>query len=113
MPGNAIQARRAASATLQASTVDLVYLTEGGFGVQVINDTGGASPIYFTVSAPGGACTAPTVAASTGTVGVFCAAAAGIPVSVRHSGQFGSIVQLISSGTPSYTVSVVGSQFNG
>jgi hypothetical protein len=112
MPGNSISARRTAAATLQASTVDLVYLTEGGFGVQVINDTG-ASPIYFTVSAPGGACTAPTVAASTGTVGVFCAAAAGIPVNVRHDGMFGSIVQLISSGTPSYVVSVVGNQING
>lgn len=108
MAGNAISARLVASATLQASTVDLVYLTEGGHGVQVINNTGATAPIYFTVGAPGGPNPAPTVAASTGTVGVYCAAAAGIPVTAVHAGEYGSIVQLISSGTPSYTVSVVG-----
>jgi hypothetical protein len=110
MAGNSITARRVASATLQASTVDLVYLTEGGFAVTVTNDSGTA-PIYWTVDHPGGVCTAPTVAASTGTVGLWCSAASpGAQSTARHSGQFGSIVQLISSGTPSYTVNVSGNQ---
>ena len=112
MAGNSNQGQRSVSATLQASTVDLVWLTDPGFGVQVTNDTGSAD-IYFTVSHPGGPCPVPTVAASTGAQNVFCAAsAAGITTVVRHSAQFGSIVQLISSGTPAYTVSVVGNQVN-
>lgn len=112
MAGNSIRTKRVASATLQASTVDLVWLTDPGFGVSVTNDSGSAA-IYWTVDAPGGACTPPTVAASTGTVGVFCSAASpGATAVTRTSGQFGTIVQLISSGTPSYTVAVTGSQVN-
>ena len=112
MAGNSNQASRSVSATLAASTVDLVWLTAPGFGVQVTNDSGSAD-IYFTVDAPGGPCPAPSVAASTGAQNQFCAAsAAGATTVVRSPAQFGSIVQLISSGTPSYTVSVVGNQVN-
>ena len=112
MSGNSNQAARSVSATLQSSTVDLVWLTDPGFGVSVTN-TSGSSDIYFTVDAPGGPCLPPTVAASTGAQNVFCAAsAAGVETVVRSPAQFGSIVQLISSGTPAYTVSVVGNQVN-
>ena len=113
MAGNSNQGSRSVSATLQASTVDLVWLTDPGFGVSVENISG-SSPIYWTVSRQGGPCPVPSVAASTGTVNTFCTAASpGAVTSVRHAGQFGSIVQLISSGTPSYNVSIVGNQING
>ena len=112
MAGNSNQGSRSVSATLQASTVDLVWLTDPGFGVSVENISG-SSPIYWTVDHPGGPCTAPSVAASTGTQNVFCSAASpGAVTTVRHAGQFGSIVQLISSGTPSYTVAGTGNQVN-
>ena len=112
MAGNSNQASRSVSATLQASTVDLVWLTDPGFAVAVQNDSGSAA-IYWTVSHPGGPCPVPSVAASTGTVNTFCSAASpGAVTTVRHAGQFGSIVQLISSGTPSYTVAVTGNQVN-
>ena len=113
MAGNSNIASRSISATLVASTVDLVVLTDGGFGVQVEN-VSGTAPIYFSVSHPGGSCTVPSVAASTGSQNFFCAAAvAGAQTNVRHPGQFGSVVQLISTGTPSYTVSVTGSRVSG
>jgi hypothetical protein len=101
--------KRVVSGTLVASTVDLVYLTAPGQGVEVVNLTG-TSPIYFTVSHPGGSAPKPTVA---GTDGVFCAASvAGARMQVRHDGMYGSIVQLISAGTPQYQVSVSSSRLN-
>lgn len=97
--------RRVYSSTLTASTVDLVVLTEGGYGVEVINTTGTA-PIWFTISEQGGACPVPTIG---GTTGEFCAASvAGYSMKVRHEGLFGSVIQLISAGTPTYTVSTLG-----
>lgn len=99
--------RRVYSGTLTSDTVDIVLLTEGGYGVQVVNTTGTA-PIWFTVSTPGGPCPIPTVGGSSGE---FCAASVtGATVPVRASVQFGALVQLISSGTPTYTVSLVGNQ---
>jgi hypothetical protein len=106
MAGAQTAATRVASGTLQANTVDLVHLSAGGFGVQVYNDNATA-PIWFTVSHPGGDCSLPTIAG----VDTFCAASvSGTSVKVRHTAQYGSIVQLISSGTPSYTVAVLGNQ---
>ena len=100
---NSISARRVASATLTASAVDLIYLSDPGNSIRVTNLTG-TSPIYFTVSHPGGAAPVPTVG---GQSGVFCAASvAGTTVAVRHNGMYGSIVQLISAGTPQYQVEV-------
>ena len=63
------------------------------------------STIFFTVSEPGGPCPVPTVN------GVNCyavASVAGAQTAVRHYGRYGSVVQLISTGTPTYSV-VVGS----
>jgi hypothetical protein len=107
MAGNSLAAARTASGTLTASTVDLVFLTGIGNGVSVTN-VNGSAPIYFTVDTPGGACKPPTTyAASVGSVGVFCAASViGQTVSTKLDAQSGAIVQLISSGTPTYTVAL-------
>ena len=105
MAGNEISGRKVVTATLTANTVDLVFLTGAGQAVQVINQTGTA-PIWFTVSHPGGNAVTPTVN------GVSCygvASVAGQTTSVRHDGLYGSFIQLISTGTPTYTV-VVGSK---
>jgi len=99
---------RIVTKTLAANTVDLVYLSSPGMAIQVTNQTGTA-PIWFTVSHPGGNATAPTVG------GAACfgvASVAGQSTSVRHDGMYGSIVQLISAGTPTYTVTVNSKQVN-
>ena len=110
MAANQIQARRVATATsASVGTVDLIVLTDPGFGVDVINLTGNA-PIWFTVSQPGGPCPAPTVGGSSGE---FCVASvAGAHVTVHHAGQFGSVVQLIASGSTTYSVAVTGRTTN-
>ena len=109
MAGNNTAGTRVVSNTLSGSTVDLVYLSDPGYGVNVENVSQTAN-IWFTVSHPGCPCPAPTIGAS---VGAFCAGSVGATsINVRHAGQFGSIVQLISSGTPTYTVSVIGNQAN-
>jgi len=106
---NSISAPRVASATLAANAVDLVFLTQGGSGVAVTNVSGSA-PIWFTVDAPGGACKPPTVGAS---VGAFCSSSvAGQTINARMDAQFGAIVQLISTGTPQYTVALLGKEAN-
>jgi hypothetical protein len=95
------------SSALTASTTDLVVLTGGGYGVQVTNVTRTAD-IWFTVSQRGGPCPVPTVA---GNSGEFCAASVGnVTQNVRADVQFGAVVQLISTGTPTYTVSLLGQQ---
>lgn len=97
-------AKRSVNGTLQSNTVDLAVLTDAGFSIRVTNISGTA-PIWFTVSEPGGHNTVPAI----GGQNEFCAASvAGNAVNVRHAGQFGSVVQLISSGTPTYTVEVQG-----
>lgn len=101
--------RRVFSSTLTANTPDLVLLTEGGYGVQVENITGNG-PLWFTVSTQGGRCPVPTVGASVGAFSI--AAVAGASQNVRHDGQFGSIVQIISSASVQYAVSVLGNQAN-
>ena len=85
-----------------AGVVDLVYLTNPGMGVKVTN-VSGTAPIWFTVSHPGGDCPIP-VGGGTGCYSV--ASVAGTSTTVRHDGQFGTVVQLISSGTPAYAVEV-------
>ncbi len=91
-----------------AGVVDLAVLTAAGAGVSVTNNNGTA-PIWFTVSEPGGACPLPTG----GGANCYCVGSvAGATVQVRHDGQFGSIVQLVSSGTPNYTVAVLGNRAN-
>lgn len=99
---------RSVSAQLTPNVADLVSLTDPGAGVSITNDTGG-SLIWFTVSHPGGPCPVPTLS------GVNSSCAASIPgstVNLRHPGKAGSIVQLISSGAPTYTVTVTGNQIN-
>lgn len=95
-------ARRVATETLSANTVDLVLLTDPAQSVEVTNVTGTA-PIYFTVSKPGGDCPVPTV---NGQSCYAVASVAGQSMFVRHDGMYGSVVQLISAGTPQYTVQI-------
>ena len=84
---------------------DLVVLTAGGFSVKVTNISGSA-PLFWTVSHQGGSCPVPT---TSGGPGVYVTAgAAGSSTNARHSGQFGSVVQVVSTGTTSYTVEVQG-----
>ena len=111
--GNQIISARVASATASVGVVDLIVLTDAGFGVEITNVSGSA-PLWFTVSHPGGPCPVPVVAsASVNASNQYCAgAAAGTRVPVRHAGQFGSVVQLISSGTPEYVVEVTGARVN-
>ena len=107
--GNQIQARRVATGAASVSTVDLVVLTDGGSGVEVTNLTGTAA-LWFTVSQPGGPCPVPTVGGSSGE---FCVASvAGAHVTVHHAGQFGSVVQLIASGSTTYSVAITGRTTN-
>ena len=99
---------RIVTKTLAANVVDLVFLKSPGMAIQVTNQTGTA-PIWFTVSHPGGNAVTPTIN------GVSCfgvASVAGQSTSVRHDGMYGSIVQLISTGTPTYTVTVNSKQVN-
>ena len=108
MSANSIQAKRTATATIAASTVDLIVLTDPGEAVRVIN-VSGAAPIYFTVSVPGGPCPVPAIN------GVNTFVAAGSPgetVSIRHDGMYGSVIQLISASVGQYTVSVGSRQVN-
>jgi hypothetical protein len=108
MAGNQLSAKRVVSATLTASTVDFIFLTESAQAIQVTNLTGTA-PIYFTVSHPGGSAPVPTIGGN----GCYCAASvAGAAVPVRHDGMYGTIVQLISTGTPTYSVEVASRQVN-
>ena len=81
---------------------DLVVLTQPCASIRVTNISG-AAPLWFTVSAPGGACPVPT---SGGTNNFAVAPAANAFTSVRHDGMFGSVVQVVSSGTTSYMVEV-------
>lgn len=102
---NSTSAAQVVTQTLSANAADLVLLTAPASSIVVTNETGTA-PIYFTVSEPGGPCPVPTV----GGVNCYCAASvAGAQVAVRHYGTYGAVVQLISSGTPTYSV-VVGSK---
>ena len=104
-----ISSRRVASGTLNGANVDLVFLTDPGFGVEVTNISGNGN-IWFTVSEPGGPCPVPTVG---GTSSEWCVASVGnTSQKVRHSGQFGSIVQLISSASVTYAVSITGARIN-
>jgi hypothetical protein len=106
---NQIAGKRVVSGTLSANAVDLVYLSSPGQAINVQNVTGTA-PIWFTVSHPGGSGKVPTVG---GSEGVFCAASvAGAEFQVRHDGMYGSVVQLISTATPTYTVSVGSTRAN-
>ena len=99
---NSTSATQVVTQTLSANAADLVLLTTPASSVIVRNETG-TGMIFFTVSEPGGPCPVPTVN------GVNCyavASVAGAEVAVRHYGRYGSIVQLISSGTPTYSVSI-------
>lgn len=91
----------AVNQTLTASTVDTVILTKSGRGVTVVNVSGSAI-IYFTVSHVGGANPQPTI----GGVNCYVLPATVGSLDVTHDGQFGSVVNLISSGTPAYSVSI-------
>ena len=90
-----------ATATTTANTVDTVVLSGAGFSVKVTNLNGGP-PIYWTASWPGGPCPVPTVG------GPNCFAVASVignSINTRAGDfQFGSVIQLISSGITAYEV---------
>ena len=93
---------RAYSSSASVGTVDTVWISQPTNVVVVTNDSGTA-PLWFTVGSPGGPDLQPTVGGSN----CFCAASvAGISVKVRTDGMFGSIINLTSTGTPSYTISI-------
>lgn len=90
------------TSTLTASTVDTVVLTAPAFNYQVVNVTG-AAPIFFTVDVVGGRNPQPAVNGPN----CYCAASVvGATVPVRVNGSGGVVVNLISAGTPAYTVEV-------
>lgn len=103
--------KRVVSGMTNGASVDLVYLSDPGFGVEVANISGNGN-LWFTISHPGGPCPPPTVG---GPSGEWCAASSGGAAvqKVRHAGQFGSIVQLVSSpASVTYSVSVTGARIN-
>ena len=103
-----IQPRVITASLMGGASVDLAVLTQPATGVRVENTTG-TSPIYFTVDHPGGPCPVPTVDG----INCYCVASvAGDYVNVSHDGQYGLVVQLISSGTPQYTISTIGRTTN-
>ena len=85
---------------------DVVVLTGAGHSVKVTNITGSA-PLFWTVSHPGGTCPVPSASGSVASTFVT-AGAANAATNARHAGQYGSIVQVVSTGTPSYMVEVQG-----
>jgi hypothetical protein len=78
--------------TLVAATVDTVTFTDDLTHVTVINE--GTTGLYFTVDG-----TTPTVG---GGAAVYCPPSATVGVGSSASG--GTVVKLISSGTPKYSV---------
>ena len=102
--------KRAASGTTDGANADLVLLVDPGFGVEVTN-LSATNSLWFTVSEPGGRCPVPAggASASVGAVDEWVALA-GQTTKVRHQGQFGSVVQLISSASVTYQVGVVGAR---
>lgn len=100
---------RVVSSTTNGANVDIVYLSDPGFGVEVSNLSLNGN-LWFTVSHPGGPCPAPTVGGSSGEW--CCASVGNTTQKVRHPGQFGSIVQLISSASVTYSVSVTGARID-
>lgn len=92
---------RSASGTLTASTVETVILTAACKKITVLNVTG-TTAIYFRVAHIGGSNPQPAVGDA---VSYVLPAAIG-SVDIRHAGQFGTVVNLISSGTPGYAVSI-------
>ena len=93
--------------TLTANTIDTVILTKAATKVTVSNVNGSAA-IYFAVSHPGGDNPQPSIAGAND----FFLSAALTSVDVRHDGQFGSVVQLVSAGSVQYTISILGSGAN-
>jgi hypothetical protein len=81
--------------TLVASTVDTVTYADDCDMIEVLN-IDGASPIYFRVDG-----TNPVVA-GTGAYVVPASAGAALEVTIPTAG--GTIVKLISAGTPTYSV---------
>jgi hypothetical protein len=88
---------------------DLVVLSAAGFAVKVTNISGSA-PLFWTVSHQGGSCPVPTTNGTTSTGGecYVTAAAAGSSTNARAALQFGAIVQVVSTGSPSYMVEIQG-----
>lgn len=102
MAGNQTAGQLVVTNTLTANTADLCFMTGPGYSVKVTNVTGTA-PLYFTVDKPGGPCAVPTVGGSNC---YAVASVAGSSTSARQDFLYGGIIQLISTGTPTYMVEV-------
>lgn len=87
-----------AHATLVASTVDTVTLTNTQIDEVEILNRDGSAEIYFTVDG-----TAPTVGGNN--TNVLPAAVGSVVVGVRRAAG-GVVVKLISAGTPAYSVGI-------
>ena len=83
---------------------DVVVLSGSGHSVKVTNISGTA-PLFWTVSHPGGPCPVPSTSGSVQSCYVT-AGAAGLSTNARNAGEYGSVVQVVSTGNPSYMVEV-------
>jgi hypothetical protein len=81
--------------TLVAATVDRITLTDSNFGQVEVLNRDGVAEIYFTVDGAD-----PTV----GGDGTHVLPASVGAVVVRSSGRQATVVKLISSGTPKYSI---------
>jgi len=91
-------------ATAASVGADVVVLSGAGHSVKVTNVSGSA-PLFWTVSHPGGTCAIPSTSGSVEACYVT-AGGAGISTNARVAGEYGAVVQVVSTGTPSYTVEV-------
>lgn len=93
----------AVTATLTAATVDTVILTKPTLnGVTVLSDSGSAA-VFFTVSNLGGPNTQPIIDGANCDTLPATIGSVTVPI-ISHNGV---VVNLISSGTPQYTVAIL------
>ena len=100
-------AARQYSSLINPSLVDMVLIETGCNVISVTNVTGNGE-LWFTVSEPGGPNPQPNINGAN----TYCAASvAGSTVDVRHDGMYGTIVNLASSASVQYLVSIQNKQY--
>ena len=107
MAGTAAQGQVVVTGQITANNVDTAILLGGGFSVKVTN-LNGAAPIWYTTSTRGGSCPTPVIGGGNNANNFCAASVAGTSVSSRGPFQYGAIVQLTSTGTPTYQVELQG-----
>jgi hypothetical protein len=85
-------------------TPDLVVLSSPGFSVKVTN-IGGTSPLFWTLSTPGGSCLPPSTSGSVSGTYVT-AGAANAATNARYAGPSAAVVQVVSPAPTSYMVEI-------